>query len=122
VLEAEEAAELTELDVSEALFDKELATEDEAELRALDALDAPFEPSLLPDEADEIAASDKLEAEPEMTDAADLTLLAAFSATPGSSPTIEDDALADRLLTLSLATDVTLSTLPCCVPMTELDA
>jgi formyltetrahydrofolate synthetase len=41
VLDAEEASELTELEVSEAGFDSELAIEEVAELNDLEALDAP---------------------------------------------------------------------------------
>jgi hypothetical protein len=41
VLDAEEASELTELEVSEALFDRELAIEEVAELNDSEALDAP---------------------------------------------------------------------------------
>ena len=122
VLDAEEAAELIELDADVELLDRELAIEDVAELRELDALDAPFETSLVPDETAELEASKILDAESDTTEAADLRLLEAFSTTPGSLPTMDDDALADRLLALSLATEAMLSAVPCEVPMMELDA
>jgi hypothetical protein len=76
---------------------------------------------LLAEETDELAASDRPDAESETTDAADLTLLDAFSRTPGSDLTIDEDALAERLLAPLVATDTTLSTLPWGVPMTELE-
>ena len=122
VLEADDAAELTELDVSEALLESELAIDDVAELRELDAFDAPVDTSLAPEDMEELAASERLEADSETTEAADLTLSDAFSPMPGSLPTIEEEALAERLLALWLATEAMLSTLPCEVPTMELDA
>jgi hypothetical protein len=112
VLDAEEAVELTELEAEVELLDNELAIDEVAELRALDAFDAPFETWLLPYEIEELAASDRREADSETTEPPDLTLFDAFSAIPGSFPTMDDEALADKLLALSLATEATLSTLP----------
>jgi hypothetical protein len=122
VLDADDAAELIELEAEVELFDNELAIEDVAELSEADAFDAPFKISLLPDEMEELAESERLEPESETTEAAELRLLDAFSTMPGSFPTIDSEARADRLLALSLATETTLSILPCGVPMTELDA
>ncbi len=73
------------------LFDKELPTEEVTELRALETWDAPLETSLVPEETEEPATSARLEADPEMTEAADLTLPDAFSATPGSVPMTDDE-------------------------------
>jgi hypothetical protein len=111
VLDAEEISELTELAVSEALFDTELETEDDTELIWL-----------LAEEMEELTASDRLEADSEISEATDLTLLEALSTTPGSDPMIEDDALADRLLALPLATEAMLSNDPVDVPITALEA
>ena len=122
VLDVEEAAELIELEASEALFDTELDTEDEADLINLDAFDAPFDAWLLPDEIEVLTASDRLEADFETTEALDLILLEAFSPTPGTVPITDDEAFADRLLALSLLTETMLSSLPCGVPITELEA
>src|SRR4051812_24560934 len=89
--EAEEADELREFDASAALLDSELATEEDAELSDSDAT-----------ETDELATSERLEAELETADAAEPTLLDAFSTIPGSVPKTDAEALADRLLALSL--------------------
>ena len=55
-------------------------------------------------------------------EAAERTLLEAFSIMPGSVPFIEEDTFAAILLALLLATDATLSTVPCDVPITEPEA
>ena len=122
MLEADEAAELAALEPSVTLFDKELPMDEVAELSELDAFEAAFETSLVPELTNELAASERLEAESETTEAADLTLFDAFSTIPGSSPTTDADALAERLLALSEATEITLSTVPWEVPITELEA
>jgi hypothetical protein len=61
---------------------------------------------------DELASAARLEADSETTEAADLMLSEAFSATPGSLPTTDDDAAAEKLLMLLLATEATLSAFP----------
>jgi len=100
VLDSEEAFELAELEATETLFDKELESEEESELADEEAFEAPSESWLLPETIDDPATSDKLDADFETSDAMELRLLDAFSTTPGSAPTIEDDAFAERLLAL----------------------
>ena len=112
MLDTEDASELIELDVSDALLEIEDESEDDAELMDFEAFEAPLEASLLPEENEELAASDKLDADPETAEAADLMLLDAFSTIPGSDPTMEDETFAERRLALSLATEATLSMVP----------
>src|SRR3954453_22208934 len=112
VLDSEDAAELTELEATEALWDTELEMEDCIELAEADALEAPSDTWLLPADNEELAASEKLDADFEISEPTDFRLLDACSAAPGSDPTIEYEGFAERLLALSLATDEILSTVP----------
>jgi uncharacterized protein (AIM24 family) len=94
VLETEDATELAEMELLEALLDSELATDVEAESMML------------------LNEDIELETEVEITEAADLMLSDACSTTPGFSPATEDETFADKLLALAPTTETTLSALP----------
>jgi hypothetical protein len=108
---------LFDADALGAFSEAVLEVGDAAELNEQDELDALLAGLLLFEESTELASLSAIASE--IAEVMDCMLLEACSITPGWLPKIEGDALAAKLLALSVITDAMLSTVLSEVPIIE---